>query len=132
MSYITRLVYTTFLLIFSVSALALDAEPFTKERFDALQAQGTPTLVDVYASWCPTCAKQRKVLEAYQAQNPDSGLVILEVDFDDQKQWVKHFKAPRQSTLLLFHNGEQLWFSVAETREEKIFAALNKATGAAQ
>ncbi|MBU2886257.1 thioredoxin family protein [Gilvimarinus agarilyticus] len=128
----TRLACASLLLWFSAGVLAVDAEPFTKERFDSLQAEGTPILVDIYATWCPTCAKQRKLLEAYQTQNPDTDLVILEVDFDDQKQWVTHFKAPRQSTLVLFNNGEQVWFSVAETREEKLYAALNKVTETAE
>ncbi|WP_049722924.1 thioredoxin family protein [Gilvimarinus polysaccharolyticus] len=122
---------TALLVLFSItlSADALEAESFTKERFEALQAEGAPILVDVYATWCPTCAKQRKVLETYQSANPDSKLVILEVDFDDQKEWVKHFKAPRQSTLLLFDGTEQVWFSVAETREDKIFAAIDELLG---
>lgn len=113
------------LLVAALPAHALDKESFSKARFDALQAEGAPVLIDVYATWCPTCAKQREVLEAYQTTNPDSELVILEVDFDDQKEWVKHFKAPRQSTLLLFDGTEQVWFSVAETRKDKIFAALD-------
>lgn len=129
MHYLTRLFATIAFSVISLQAFALDAEPFTKERFDALQAEGAPVLVDVYATWCPTCAKQRKVLEQYQTENPDSKLVILEVDFDDQKEWVTHFKAPRQSTLVLFNKGEKVWFSVAETREAKIFDALNQATG---
>lgn len=113
------------LLVGTAHANALEAEPFTKTRFDTLQAEGTPILVDIYATWCPTCAKQREVLETYQTANPESDLVILEVDFDDQKEWVKHFKAPRQSTLLLFDGTEQVWFSVAETRQDKIFTALD-------
>ncbi len=129
MHYLTRLFATIAFSIISLQAFALDAESFTKERFDALQAEGAPVLVDVYATWCHTCAKQRKVLEQYQTENPDSKRVILEVDFDDQKEWVTHFKAPRQSTLVLFSKGEQVWFSVAETREAKIFDALNQATG---
>lgn len=122
-------VITAIVLFTSLQAHALEAESFTKERFDALQAEGAPILVDIYATWCPTCAKQREVLETYQNENPDSELVILEVDFDDQKEWVKHFKAPRQSTLLLFDGSEQVWFSVAETREDKIFAAIGELLG---
>ena len=42
-------------------------EAFTQERFEALQAAGALVLVDVHADWCPTCAKQQKVLDAYEA-----------------------------------------------------------------
>lgn len=110
----------------ALSAHALEAEPFTKARFDALQAQGAPILVDVFAPWCPTCAKQREVFATYQRENPDTKLVILEVHFDDQKEWVKYFKAPRQSTLVLFDGAERVWFSVAETRKEKIYSAFEE------
>lgn len=53
-------------------------------------------------------------------------LHILEVNFDQDKAAVKRFRAPRQSTLLLYRGEEQLWFSVAETRQEAIFAAINQ------
>jgi thioredoxin 1 len=106
-------------------------EAFTKERFDALQAAGALVLVDVHADWCPTCAKQQKVLDAYEAARPAAELYRLLVDFDDQKQWVKHFRAPRQSTLILFRGSKQLWFGVAETRENMLFEMIDEAAGIA-
>jgi thioredoxin 1 len=101
-----------------------EVEAFTPERFEALQANGELVLIDVAASWCPTCAKQSKIIDAFFAEYPGTALKVLRVDFDDQKEWVKAFKAPRQSTLILYRGTEQLWFSVAETREDVIFAAL--------
>jgi len=101
--------------------------PFTEARFDSLQAAGELILVDVWADWCPTCARQEKVLAKYQEKYPESPIHFLKVDFDSQKEWVKHFKAPRQSTFILFRGEEQLWFSVAETRERVVFAQLNEA-----
>ncbi len=95
-------------------------EPFSKERFMELQAAKQPVLIDVRADWCPTCKKQGKILAQFQKDNPQCGLTILNVDFDQQKKWVKHFRAPRQSTLLLYRGEEQVWFSVAETRADVI------------
>jgi thiol-disulfide isomerase/thioredoxin len=109
----------------SVAAQAVESEPFTQARFEQLQAEGAKILIDIGASWCPDCAKQQVVLTEYQAENPDSGIHILAVDFDTQKEWVTHFRAPRQSTLILFNGTEQVWFSVAETRKEQIFTALD-------
>ena len=114
-----------------VSSLALAAsEAFSEARFQALQGEGALILVDVHADWCPTCATQQKVLDAYQAAHPDRALHRLVVDFDKQKEWVKHFKAPRQSTLLLYRGTEQQWFSVAETRQDEIFKAIDTAAAA--
>lgn len=81
----------------------------------------------MYATWCPTCAQQQEILDEYVASNPDRELHILEVDWDEDKQWVRHFRAPRQSTLLLFVGEEQHWFSVAETRSSEIAGALDAA-----
>lgn len=104
-------------------------EPFTAARFEALQADNALILVDVAATWCPTCKAQKAVIDAFRQQHPEIGLHVLTVDFDTQKEWVKHFKAPRQSTLLVYKGSEQRWFAVAETREDTITTALLEAAG---
>jgi thiol-disulfide isomerase/thioredoxin len=106
---------------------AFASEAFTWERFDSLQAEGKTVLVDVAADWCPTCRKQETVIKNWQADNPEQDLPVLRVDFDTQKDLVTHFRAPRQSTLLIYRNNQQLWFSVAETRAEVIATAIEKA-----
>jgi len=102
-------------------------EAFTQERFETLQGEGALILLDVFADWCPICAKQQDVLRAYQEEHPDVPLHILQIDFDDQTEWVKKFKASRQSTLILYQGTEQIWFNVAATSREVIFEALNEA-----
>ena len=101
--------------------------PFTPERFAELQEQNALVLLDVFATWCPTCAQQQKVLAVYRALHPDVPLHILTIDFDNQKEFVRKYGAPRQSTLILYRGEERVWFSVAETRADVIFAELNKA-----
>lgn len=102
-------------------------EAFTQERFEALQSEGALILIDVFADWCPTCARQQKILSEFREANPDLPFHSLTVDFDNQKKWVREFKAPRQSTLILYHGDERLWFSVAETDPEVISEAILKA-----
>ena len=111
----------------SVGAPDVIHEAFTEARFVELQAAGEFILIDIFATWCPTCAKQQKVLDAFRESHPDARLHMLQIDFDEQKEWVMHFKAPRQSTLILYKGEQQLWFSVAETNQKKIFEALNMA-----
>jgi thioredoxin 1 len=120
------------LLALSTSAMALEKEKFTMERFEALQKEGAVIMVDIFASWCPTCARQQEVIADYRAKNPDNVFHILEVDFDSQKEWVRHFRAPRQSTILVYAGEEQFWYSVAETRPEVIAAELDKAIQASR
>lgn len=109
------------------TALEQQKQPFTESVFRAAQEDNKIILVDVWAEWCPTCARQQDRLNDYFAANPDSEILVLEVDYDTQKEWVSYFKAPRQSTFILFHGEEQLWFSVAETRQEPINTELQKA-----
>ena len=109
----------------SGSAPPLATEPFSEARFRELQKQNALILVDVTADWCPTCSHQRRVIASYLADRPEVELYVLELDFDRQKDWVVRLKAPQQSTLLLFRGSTQLWFSVAETREDVIFAAID-------
>lgn len=106
------------------AASAQSHEDFTQARFEALQAEDALILVDIWADWCPTCAVQQDVLTEFRTQHPDVPLHTLTVNFDSQKQWVKHFGAPRQSTFVLFRGEERIWFSVAETRRDEIFAEL--------
>lgn len=112
------------------NAVAADSEPFTEARFRALQSENALILVDVAASWCPTCARQAKAITSYREANPGVSLQVLRVDYDDQKEWVKKFKAPRQSTLILFRGTEQIWFSVAEKDPQVIADAIDQAAGA--
>lgn len=114
----------------SPAVAELESQAFTEERFRDLQEQDALILVDVAADWCPTCALQHEILRSYREKRPDVRLHVLRVDFDEQKQWVKHFGAPRQSTLVLYRGEERLWFSVAETDASVIFAAIDEAASA--
>ena len=116
-------------LVLTTSSFALDSEAFSEERFETLQAENAIVLIDVWAPWCPTCKRQREILSDFQDQHPEVDFTILEVDFDDDKDLVRKFRAPRQSTLALYRGEEQIWFSVAETRKDAIFEELLNAAG---
>lgn len=120
---------TIFVLLFTFTfnANATTDEPYTAERFKALQEAGEVVLLDIHATWCSTCAKQQVALNKYIAKNPDSKFHILKIDFDKQKDVVRQFRAPRQSTFLLYKGQKQFWYSVAESRYDVIAAELDKA-----
>lgn len=120
-------------LLSSLTVVKADVEKaYDENLYERLTEGGEVVLVDIYASWCPTCAKQQKVLQDYINNNPDKIFHILKVDFDTQKDVVKKFQAPRQSTLILFVGQERYWFSVAETRYEKIAEQLDQAIAEAK
>jgi thiol-disulfide isomerase/thioredoxin len=102
---------------------------FTEGRFEELQGRDALILVDVHADWCSTCKSQQEVLADFREEHPDVPLHVLKVDFDEQKKWVRHFEAPRQSTLILYRGQERVWFGVAENRRDVIFSRILSAAG---
>lgn len=114
---------STLFMAFSVFAKT----PFTEVAFKQAQANNEVVLIDVFATWCPTCKRQSMILADYFHKNPTSKVKVFVVDFDEQKDWVSYFKAPRQSTLILYKGEKQLWFSVAETKADVITQQLTNA-----
>ena len=122
----TAIIALSFILALSLSSLAnaLEKMPYSAAAFDKSQADGDTVLIDVYASWCPTCERQQLIIDAYLKQQPQSQIKVMVVDYDNDKTAVKRFKAPRQSTLSIYRNHQQRYFSVAETRRRIIHQAL--------
>jgi thiol-disulfide isomerase/thioredoxin len=54
-------------------------------------------LVDVTATWCPTCKAQHRVLDSLAKRPESAEIVVFEVDFDTQKDALKAFNARQQS-----------------------------------
>ncbi|NNA68242.1 MULTISPECIES: thioredoxin family protein [Pseudomonas] len=119
-------IFSALIVMFAMVGQVFASEPYSQERFDKLQASGELVLVDVNAPWCPTCKKQKQIINQWIEQNPDKTLHVLDVDFDTRKDLVAQFRAPRQSTLLLYKGNKQVWFSVAETRGPVIGAAIEQ------
>ena len=114
-------------LFLSTSAFAGGIMKFTEAGFEQLKQEDAAVLIDVHATWCPTCRKQAKVIKAFFKQHPDSKLTVLKVDFDQQKPWVKHFKAFRQSTLIMYKGDKEIGRSIAQTDEKKLFNLFSMA-----
>lgn len=95
-------------------------EPFSSERLDALQNEGRPVLVEVYADWCSTCRRQSPILSRLLAEDEFSRLGALKLDWDVQRSDALALGAPRQSTLFVFRGGERVGMVVAETNEQRL------------
>lgn len=105
------------------------SQPYSDADFKAAQQAGEPILVDVAASWCPTCKRQAEVLNGLFEQGRFEDLTVFEVDYDDQKDVVRAFRAPRQSTLIVYRGKEETGRAVAITAEDDIAALLETAYG---
>ena len=128
-------------LLISAAALAatpaLAAQGFVDYRpglIDELLAEGKVVFVDYAATWCGTCARQERVIDALMSQNPAYGqsMASVRVDWDTYKSDVvtTSRKIPRRSTLLVLKGDEELGRIVAGTAEDEIKALMDKGLAA--
>lgn len=111
--------------IVGLSHGALAAEPFEAAAFKQAQAAGKTVLIDITAPWCPTCRKQRPIVEAIEKEKPH--LVVYEVDFDSAKDVLKQFGVQYQSTLIVFKGVHEVGRSTGSTEPASIRALVAKA-----
>jgi thioredoxin 1 len=112
----------------TASKADVPSKSYTPEAFAAAQAANQPILVDVTASWCPTCRAQAKVMESlFKAGDRFKDLVILKVDYDTQRDVVREFRAPRQSTLIVYRGAKETGRAVAITGRREIESLLASA-----
>jgi thiol-disulfide isomerase/thioredoxin len=109
-----------------LSWAATEIAPFTPQAFEASQKQGKPILVQITASWCPICAKQRPILSRLEADPRFKNLVVYNIDFDAQKDQVRAMGAQKQSTLIVFDGTTEKGRSTGETDPAAIESLLAK------
>lgn len=116
------LIATAFLVGSSLVAQA--GQRFDATAFQQAQASGKPILVDVTASWCPTCKQQRPIVQEIEKSTPQ--LVVYEVDFDSAKDVLKRFRVQNQSTLIVFKGANEVGRSTGDTNPTNIRALVSK------
>ncbi len=117
----------TMLVITTNTSFAAERRAFDDKAFAAAQIAGRPILVDIAASWCPTCKAQKPIIEKLAAEPRYKDLLIFEVDFDAQKDVLRKFGARVQSTLIVFKGNTENGRSVGSTDESAIGGLLQKA-----
>lgn len=106
---------TAFVTLIAATAFAGELKPFETTAFEAAQQAGNPIVVDIWASWCPTCAAQEPIVEKLAASPDFSEVTVFKVDFDKQKDVVQALGAQRQSTLIAFKGASETARSVGDT-----------------
>lgn len=99
---------------------------YDAKHFSAAQESGSPIVIDVFASWCPVCRQQKPILDDVAQLPALKGAILMKVDFDVQKEFLREHRVARQSTILVFKGGKETVRSVAETDRERLIRAVLK------
>lgn len=97
---------------------------YTPAAFDMAQEEDRLIIVDVFATWCPTCKAQAPILDELQAEAALENAVFFKVDYDEHKMFLKDHRIPRQSTILVFDGNMEVARSIAETNRERLRAVV--------
>jgi thioredoxin 1 len=112
-----------------LTAMAADYVPYTPNLIKKALAEGKTVFVDYSATWCGTCKRQERVINALRKENPnyDNAMVFVKVDWDDfsKHEVTKSRSIPRRSTLIVLRGDAELGRVVAGTSESDIKALLD-------
>ena len=91
----------------TTAADAATVQPYRQSAFEAARKSGEPILVFVEASWCPTCAKERPILQQLYAEPEFAKLRVFDVDFEKSKPLLRKLGVQMQSTLIVYHGDKE-------------------------
>jgi len=107
-------------------AMAGDIKPFNQKDFDKLSHEGKPVVLDISATWCPTCKEQKPIIDGLMKQPAYKDVTLMTIDFDTAKPTVKKFKVTMQSTLVAFKGDKEVGRSVGDTTPEGLEGLIKK------
>jgi len=107
-------------------AMAGEIKPFSQVGFDALTAAGKPVVLDISATWCPTCKAQKPIIDSLMKQPAYKDVTLMAIDFDTNKPTLKKFKVSMQSTLVAFKGTQEVGRSVGDTSPDGLEALIKK------
>ena len=99
-------------------------EEYSTSRFEELMARGEPMLVEVYASWCPTCLLQHKALESLHDEGRGPKIRAIRVNFDRDLDFREAYGFNHTGTMVLFNHGRETARQSGLVTPDKIEAFL--------
>ncbi|MDR3370421.1 thioredoxin family protein [Rhodoferax sp.] len=107
-------------------ATAGDIKPFNQQDFDKLTHEGKPVVLDISATWCPTCKAQKPIIDGLMKQPDYKDVTLMTIDFDSAKPTLKKFKVTMQSTLVAFKGDKEVGRSVGDTTPNGLEGLIKK------
>ena len=107
-------------------AMAGEIKQFNQMDFDALTASGKPVVLDISATWCPTCKEQKPIIDGLMKQPAYKDVTLMTIDFDANKPTLKTFKVTMQSTIVAFKGAKEVGRSVGDTSPQGLEALIKK------
>ena len=107
-------------------AMAGDIKPFNQQEFDKLTHDGKPVVLDISATWCPTCKAQKPIIDGLMKQPAYKDVTLMTLDFDADKPTLKRFKVSMQSTLVAFKGDKEVDRSTGDTTPAGLEALVKK------
>ncbi|MDB5817934.1 MAG: thiol reductase thioredoxin [Rhizobacter sp.] len=107
-------------------ASAGEIKPYSQKEFDTLTHAGKPVVLDIRASWCPTCKAQQPIIDSLMKQPVYQDVTMLTIDFDSQKKTVHRYKVTMQSTLVAFKGDKEVGRSVGDTTPAGLEGLMKK------
>jgi thiol-disulfide isomerase/thioredoxin len=118
----------TLLALSSIMSLAMagDIKPFDQGSYDKLTQEGKPVVLDINATWCPTCKAQKPIIDGLMKQPAYKDVTLMTLDFDADKPTLKKFKVTMQSTLVAFKGDKEVARSTGDTTPAGLEALVKK------
>ena len=107
-------------------AMAGEIKPFNQKDFDKLTHDGKAVVLDISATWCPTCKEQKPIIDGLMKQPAYKDVTLMTLDFDTAKPTLKKFKVTMQSTLVAFKGDKEVGRSVGDTTPEGLEGLIKK------
>ena len=109
-----------------IPAAAAEA-PYSSSAFKHLLAIGEPFAVVFHADWCPTCRAQAPLLKELADSPALKRLTLLIANFDTELEARKAMNVTKQSTIIVFRNGQEIARSTGDTDRLSLATLLRAA-----
>lgn len=99
-------------------------EEYTPNRFEELLEKDDAFLVEIYASWCPTCLLQHGAFETLIKQQKAPKMAAVRVDYDRDTSFIQKYRIQGTGMLLIFKNGQEKTRAAGLVTPQKITSFL--------